>query len=76
MKRTNLVLSEDLLDEAMRLSGEKTYSALVEVALREYVRRIKARQILGLKGSGAWHGDLAQMRDDRPTTKPKRRYRA
>jgi Arc/MetJ family transcription regulator len=75
MKRTNLVLPEDLLDEAMRLSGEKTYSALVETALRELVRRIKARQLFALKGSGAWHGDLAQMRDDRPAARSKRRHR-
>jgi Arc/MetJ family transcription regulator len=76
MKRTNLVLPEDLVDEAMRLSGAKTYSSLVETALRELVRRIKARQIFALKGSGAWHGDIGEMRGDRPTGKQKRRRRA
>lgn len=64
MKRTNLVLDEDLLDEATRLSGEKTYSATVQRALRELVRRVKARRILELRGSGAWENDLSQMRDD------------
>ena len=62
MKRTNLVLPEDLLEEAVRLSGAKTYSAAVVKALAEYVRRIKARQILDLRGSGLWEGDLDAMR--------------
>jgi Bacterial antitoxin of type II TA system, VapB len=50
MKRTNLVLREGLLEEATRLSGEKTYSRAVERALEEYVRRAKARRILDLRG--------------------------
>jgi Arc/MetJ family transcription regulator len=66
MKRTNLVLDEQLLEEALRLAGEKTYSRTVERALEEFVRRIKARQILDLQGTGAWTGDLSQMRRDSP----------
>jgi hypothetical protein len=65
MKRTNLVLNERLLDEAVRVSGERTYSKAVERALDEFVRRARARKILKLAGSGLWHGDLAEMRDDR-----------
>jgi Arc/MetJ family transcription regulator len=64
MKRTNLVLDEHLLEEANRLSGLKTYSKTVEVALLDFVRRAKARQILSLRGSGVWQGDLAEMRRD------------
>ncbi len=66
MKRTNLVLDERLLAEATRLSGERTYSRTVERALADYVRRIKARRILELAGSGLWEGNLSQMRGDRP----------
>jgi Arc/MetJ family transcription regulator len=65
MKRTNLVLREDLLEEATRLSGEKTYSRAVERALEEFVRRARARRILELRGSGVWEGDLSEMRGDR-----------
>jgi Arc/MetJ family transcription regulator len=72
MKRTNLVLDESLLTEARRLSGEKTYSATVMKALNELVRRARVRQFLDLQGTGAWEGDLAQMRGDRPR-KPKRK---
>lgn len=76
MKRTNLVLREDLLEEAVRLSGERTYSRAVERALEDFVRRVKARQILELAGSGAWEGNLAEMRDDRAGRRRKDRRRA
>ena len=64
MKRTNLVLNEQILEEALRLSGERTYSATVNRALDDFVRRIKAGRILELTGSGAWEGDLTGMRRD------------
>jgi hypothetical protein len=65
MKRTNLVINGALLEEAVKLSGERTYSRAVERALEDFVRRIKARRILELAGSGLWEGDLPTMRDDR-----------
>jgi len=73
MKRTNLMLDESILDEAHRLGGERTFSRTVERALAEFVRRTKARKILDLTGSGAWHGDLAVVREDRPASGSKRR---
>ena len=73
MKRTNLVLNEDLLEEATRLSGERTYSRTVELALEEFVRRVKARRILDFAGSGLWDGDLAVVREDRGVYRTKRR---
>lgn len=76
MKRTNLVLREELLEEAVRLSGERTYSRTVERALEDFVRRIKAGRILELAGSGAWEGDLAAMRDDLPGRSLRGRRRA
>ena len=48
MKRTNLVLDENLLEEATRLAGERTYSRTVERALEDFVRRIRAGRILEL----------------------------
>ena len=77
MKRTNLVLDEETLEEALRLSGERSYSATVDLALREFVRRARAKSILELAGSGLWHGDLDKMRGDWAVgeRKPKRRRR-
>jgi len=76
MKRTNLVIREDLLEEATRLSGERTYSRTVERALEDFVRRIKARRILELTGSGSWEGDLREMRSDQVSESRKRHKRA
>ncbi len=84
MKRTNLVLDEALLEEAVRVSGERTYSRTVDRALSEFVRRARAGKILELAGSGAWQGDLGVMRGDavvreRPNiyrTRPRARRRA
>ena len=73
MKRTNLVLDEQLLEEASRLSGERTYSRTVERALEEFVRRARARQILGLAGTGLWEGDLSVVREDRGVYRTKKR---
>ena len=66
MKRTNVVLDEDLLEEATRLAGSKTYSRAIELALIDFVKRAKAKRILELTGSGLWEGDLAEMRGDAP----------
>ena len=73
MKRTTLMLKEEVLEEATRLSGAKTYSAAVMQALEDFVRRAKDRQILELRGTGAWEGDLREMRGD---PAPKRKKRA
>lgn len=67
MKRTNVVVDEVLLEEAVRVSGERTYSRTIERALQEMVHRAQARGIYELAGSGAWTGDLSDMRRDRPT---------
>jgi Arc/MetJ family transcription regulator len=72
MKRTNLVLDEDLLEDALKLSGERTYSRAVERALEDFIRRAKAGRILELAGSGAWEGDLAEMRGDASVAKRRR----
>ncbi len=66
MKRTNLVLNEALLKEATALSGAKTYSKAVAMALQDFVRRAKAKRILELAGQGLWEGDLSRMRGDPP----------
>lgn len=73
MKRTNLVLDGALLEEATRLSGERTYSRTVERALQEFVSRAKARRILDLAGSGAWEGDLSVVREDRGVYRTRKR---
>jgi Arc/MetJ family transcription regulator len=78
MKRTNIVLDEQLLEEAVRVSGERTYARTIERALQEMVRRAKAHGIDQLAGSGLWEGNLSEMRSDRTATVREKRgvYRA
>lgn len=67
------MLDEALLKEAVALSGAKTFSMTVDIALHDFVRRAKARRIWELAGTGAWTGDLAEMRGDRPRRRARRR---
>ncbi len=63
------MVNESLLEEALRLGGERTYSKTVERALEQFVRRIKSGRILELAHSGLWRGSLSEMRSDFDHTK-------
>ena len=52
MRRPNLVLDEHLLEEATRLAVVETCSGTVNLALMDFVRRVLAKRILELAGSG------------------------
>jgi Arc/MetJ family transcription regulator len=64
MKRTNLVLDEHILDEARRVAGTRTYSEVVNLALRELVRRASFARIDTFASSDIWNGELGEMRGD------------
>ena len=63
--RTNVVLDDDLVAEAMRLTGIKTKRELVDTALRTLVRLERQKDILALEGTVHWEGDLDEMRASR-----------
>ncbi len=48
--RTNIVLDDDLVDEAMHFSHVKTKREVVDLALRELVARHRQRRLKRLKG--------------------------
>ena len=73
MKRTNLVLNEELLEQATRILGAKTYSAAVNTALEEVIRLRKIQSLPRFFGSGIWEGSLSEMREDRPRTAKRKR---
>jgi Arc/MetJ family transcription regulator len=66
MRRTNLVLDGDLLEQATRVLGVKTYSATVNLALQEVLRIRKVQSLGQFFGRVRWEGDLSEMREDRP----------
>lgn len=49
--RTNIVLDESLVGEAMRVSGARTKREVVDIALRELVERRHQRALRKLAGS-------------------------
>jgi Arc/MetJ family transcription regulator len=49
--RTNIVLDDRLVKEAMRLSKARTMREAVDHALREFVARGKQRDVLALIGA-------------------------
>ncbi len=76
MRRTNLVLDAQLLEKATRELGVKTYSAAVNLALKEILRIRKIQSLPQFFGSGLWEGDLSEMREDRPRSKRRARARS
>ena len=51
---TNLSIEPDLLERAVKVSGEKTKTAAVTLALREFIARREQRRLLDLFGTLEW----------------------
>lgn len=51
---TNLAIAPELLEEAVRLSGERTKTAAVTVALKEFIARRDQARLIELFGSLDW----------------------
>jgi Arc/MetJ family transcription regulator len=63
--RTNIVIDDDLMDEAQKVTGIKTKKELVELGLKTLIRLKKQAAIKGFRGKLTWEGDLAQSRTGR-----------
>jgi Arc/MetJ family transcription regulator len=61
--RTTLDIDEHLIDEAVRLSGERTKAATVEAALREYVRLRRKEALLELPGRILLEENWSELRE-------------
>lgn len=61
--RTTLDIDAQLMDETVRLSGERTKAAAVEAALREYVRLRRKEVLLGLPGSIRLEENWRELRE-------------
>jgi Arc/MetJ family transcription regulator len=64
--RTNIVLDDELIKQAMRVSGARTKREAVDRALRELVARASVyRALRKLKGKLPWDGDVDTWRRHR-----------
>ncbi|WP_026968914.1 type II toxin-antitoxin system VapB family antitoxin [Algoriphagus terrigena] len=63
--RTNIDIDEDLIKEAMKLTGITTKKAAVEEALKQMVSLKKQSRLRDLRGKLKWEGNLDEMREGR-----------
>jgi Arc/MetJ family transcription regulator len=69
--RTNIEIDDELIEEAQRLSGLKTKRAVIDAALRMFVRVQHQKDVLQLAGKVKWEGDLDAMREGREFDDPR-----
>jgi len=70
--RTNIEIDDELLREALRVSGLKTKRAVVEAGLRMLLRLKRQEDILSLVGKVHWEGSLDESRQRRDFSDPRR----
>lgn len=63
--RTNIVIDDKLMAEALKASGLPTKREAVEQGLRLLVRREQQQAIRKLRGKLQWDDDLNEMRGGR-----------
>ena len=63
--RTNIVIDDELMANALKLTGLKTKREAVELGLRTLVKMKKQEKIRQYRGKLSWQGDLNEMRTDR-----------
>ena len=63
--RTNIVIDDQLMTQALTLSGLKTKKATVEEALRLLISLKSQASIRMQRGKLRWEGDLETMRTDK-----------
>jgi len=62
--RTNIIIDDQLMQDALRLGGFKTKKEAVEEALRLLIHLKQQEQIRKYRGKLYWEGDLEGMRTD------------
>jgi Arc/MetJ family transcription regulator len=63
--RTNIVVDDALMDEALRLSGLPTKRAVVEAGLRMLIAVKRQAGVRRLRGRVRWRSDLGSSRRGR-----------
>jgi len=62
--RTNIVIDDSLMDDALRLTGLKTKREAVELGLKTLIKLKKQEDIRRFRGKLSWEGNLEDMRTD------------
>lgn len=65
MGRTNIFLDDSLVSTGLKMTGLRTKRDLVDLALRELVRKESQKTMLSLEGAIRWEGNLDEVRQSR-----------
>lgn len=63
--RTNIVIDDELMANALKLTGLKTKREAVELGLKTLINLKRQENIRQFRGKLPWQGDLDEMRTDR-----------
>jgi len=62
--RTNIVIDDELMANALKMTGVQTKREAVELGLKTLIRLKMQEQIRQFRGKLPWQGDLDEMRTD------------
>jgi Arc/MetJ family transcription regulator len=60
--RTNIVIDDDLMADALKATGLNTKKEAVEEGLKLLIKRNSQQEIRKLRGKLKWEGNLEEMR--------------
>ena len=63
--KTTIEIDDKILKDALEISGEKSNETLLELVLKEYVRKNNQKKLLKFRNSKIWEGNLEEMRATR-----------
>ena len=66
--RINIVIDDQLMADALAVTGAKSEREVVEMGLRTLVQLKQQERIRGFRGKLTWTGDLERMRTDEHLT--------
>jgi Arc/MetJ family transcription regulator len=63
--RTNIILDDNIVEEAKELTSFKTKREVIDFALRELIKQLRRKKLLTMRHKGMWQGDLSRWRKRR-----------
>ncbi|MCB1808275.1 MAG: type II toxin-antitoxin system VapB family antitoxin [Candidatus Competibacteraceae bacterium] len=63
--RTNIVIDDKLMADALKATGLQTKKEVVEEGLKALIKLKQQADIRSLRGQLKWEGDLDDMRSDK-----------
>ncbi len=62
--RTNVIIDDQLMAQALKLSGLPTKKGAIEAGLKLLVQFSRQEKVRGYRGKLSWKGDLDSLRKD------------